>query len=194
MTLRELRIFVDESTSSLKTSYINAANIHNDKNINSFTWIDGVKCLCPDSGFDIFYPGENECLDFTNTITKKIDFKISACMLDNSNPVGYYMYPRSSLSKTSLRLANSVGIIDSGYRGHLCGMFDIITRAEGDRSLDGNGCHKLYNVEKYQRLLQICAPDLQPFSVKIVDSLEDLGETSRGNGGFGSTGSAGIKK
>ena len=99
MSLRELRIFVDDSTSTLKTSYINAANIHNEKNINSFTWIDGVKCLCPDSGFDIFYPGETEYLDFTNAITKKIDFKVSACMLDNGNPVGYYMYPRSSLAK-----------------------------------------------------------------------------------------------
>ena len=49
-------------------------------------------------------------------------------MISNSKTfnTGYYMYPRSSLSKTKLRLANSVGIIDSGYRGNLIGMFDLI--------------------------------------------------------------------
>ena len=39
--------------------------------------------------------------------------------------------------------------------------------------------------ETYGRLFQICMPDLSPFSVKIVDSLND---TTRGGGGFGSTG------
>ena len=40
--------------------------------------------------------------------------------------VSYYLYPRSSVStKTPLRLANSVGIIDSGYRGNIKAVFDI---------------------------------------------------------------------
>ena len=194
---RVLCIYVDEPDDSditgghsmgqfsLQNLYCVAANSHNHK-------IDNTKCA--DSGFDIYYPGETGILDFSGTLTKKIDFKISACMLEYDNPVGYYMYPRSSLSKTSLRLANNVGIIDSGYRGHLCGMFDIITRNEFDTSLDGNGTHKIYNIEQAQRLLQICTSDLKPFKVRIVNSLEELGETSRGSGGFGSTGSAGAKK
>ena len=37
----------------------------------------------------------------------------------------------------------------------------------------------------YNRLLQICMPDLSPFNVKIVDSVDD---TTRGSGGLGSTG------
>jgi dUTP pyrophosphatase len=86
------------------------------------------------------------------------------------------MYPRSSLSKTSLRLANSVGIIDSGYRGNLIGMFDLL----GIES---------YEVNQYDRLVQVCAPGLVPIYVEIVDMLEDLGtHTLRGTGGFGSTG------
>ena len=37
------------------------------------------------------------------------------------------MYPRSSIYKTPLRLANNTGIIDSGYRGNLMGAFDNIS-------------------------------------------------------------------
>ena len=40
-------------------------------------------------------------------------------MLNNDKNIGYYLYPRSSISKTPLILANSVGIIDSGYRGNI---------------------------------------------------------------------------
>jgi dUTP pyrophosphatase len=130
-----------------------------------------------DSGFDIFVPGR-----LTTTIdhVNKVDFNIvcSAVMVNNNNKknTGYYMYPRSSLSKTSLRLANSVGIIDSGYRGNLIGMFDLL----GIES---------YEVNQYDRLVQVCAPGLVPIYVEIVDTLEDLGtQTLRGTGGFGSTG------
>jgi hypothetical protein len=106
---------------------------------------------------------------------------------NNSNKsynTGYYMYPRSSLSKTMLRLANSVGIIDAGYRGHLIGMFDVINN-------EGNSQYSevCYNGNIYDRYLQICAPGLLPIIVEIVKNKEDLGEeTERGEGGFGSTG------
>ena len=88
-------------------------------------------------------------------------------------PTAFYMYPRSSLSKTPLRLANSVGIIDAGYRGELMAVLD-------NRKTDGS-----YAVGKGQRLMQICMPNLEPFQVQLVDSLD---ETERGEGGFGSTG------
>ena len=86
------------------------------------------------------------------------------------------MYPRSSISKSNLRLANNVGIIDAGYRGHLIGMFDVIYT-------DG------ITIEKFDRNLQICAPGLIPIIAELVTSMDDLGEkTLRGEGGFGSTG------
>jgi dUTP pyrophosphatase len=88
---------------------------------------------------------------------------------------GYYMYPRSSLSKTQLRLANSTGIIDAGYRGNLIAAF---------RNLYADS----YTVEKYTRLVQICHPTLCPIFVIFIKNDSDLSNTARGNGGFGSTG------
>ena len=100
---------------------------------------------------------------------------------------GYYMYPRSSLSKTQLRLANSTGIVDSGYRGHLIGMFDVVNIPQ-NKIIESN-IEADYFGKKYDRYLQICAPGLVPIIVEIVNSKEELGEeTKRGSGGFGSTG------
>ena len=46
-----------------------------------------------------------------------------------------------------------------------------------------------YGVETYQRLVQLCPPDIShPMYVKLVDDIKLLGETTRGDGGFGSTG------
>ena len=90
----------------------------------------------------------------------------------------FYMYPRSSISKTPLRLANSVGIIDSGYRGNMIGVFDNISSTS-------------YTIDKHSRLLQLCAPDLGKFWINTikVDNFDALKmTTSRGGGGFGSTG------
>ena len=92
-------------------------------------------------------------------------------------PVGYYLYPRSSTgSKTPLRLANSVGIIDSGYRGHIIAFFDNRQAAE-------------FIIEAYQRMAQLCPPNLTyPIYVSLVEREEDLGVTARGQKGFGSSG------
>ena len=90
-------------------------------------------------------------------------------------PSGFYLYPRSSISKTPLRMANSVGIIDSGYRGQIMGAVDHI-KHNGER----------YDVLKGQRLFQLCAPNLEPMEIEVVRTLEN---TRRGEGGFGSTGS-----
>jgi dUTP pyrophosphatase len=87
-------------------------------------------------------------------------------------PTGYYSYPRSSISKTPLMLANSVGIIDSGYRGPIIGAFRNVSHT--------------YVVDRYTGLLQICAPDLRPIIVELVGE-NFFDNTCRGDGGFGST-------
>lgn len=90
-------------------------------------------------------------------------------------PVGYFLHPRSSTgTKTPLRLANSVGIIDAGYRGNYIAAFDNIRAPT-------------FIAERLQRLVQLCPPNLTyPMRVELV---EDLGPaTERGAGGFGSTG------
>jgi dUTP pyrophosphatase len=126
-----------------------------------------------DAGFDLMIPNET---DFVCNTVNMVDFGIicSATMvLSNGKEfsTGYYIHPRSSLSKSQLRLANSTGIIDAGYRGNLIGAFDALTDCR---------------IAKYDRLLQICAPGLVPIVVTVVNELDD--NTARGDGGFGSTG------
>ena len=91
------------------------------------------------------------------------------------------MYPRSSTgTKTPLRLSNSVGIIDSGYRGNIIAAFD-----NRDTMSNSSG----FKVERGSRVGQICPPELSyPVLVEIVQNESDLGTTNRGEGGFGSTG------
>ena len=69
-------------------------------------------------------------------------------------------------------MSNSIGVIDSGYRGEL--------KVPVDNNTDDD-----YYIETGERLFQIIHPALEPFEVEIVDSLSP---TERGEGGFGSTG------
>jgi dUTP pyrophosphatase len=131
-----------------------------------------------DAGFNLLL---RDVINCDSSKVNKIDFgvKCSGKMIcDNGKeyPSGYYMYPRSSTgSKTALRLANSVGIIDSGYRGNLMACFDVITNTNSPSSFDS-----------YTSLVQVCAPSLVPIVIFIVDELDE--DTERGDGGFGSTG------
>jgi hypothetical protein len=190
-----LKLFVDSSDNNLRNMYFSAADRHNNKLETNPSDID--------AGFDLFAPGNEgteeeiygEQLRFFGTgwsdksPVNKLDLKVccSAKMFNDTGKnfnTGYYMYPRSSLSKTQLRLANSTGIIDAGYRGHLMGMFDVVNIHHDSDDNDAD-----YFGNKYDRYLQICAPGLVPIVVQIVDSMEALGEeTTRGGGGFGSTG------
>ena len=187
-----LKIFVDSNDNELKNRYYNAATMHNN-NLQSMP-------QCIDAGFDLYAPGHivagygNEIYFFANqNDVNKVDFNIncSAQMYLDSGKVfntGYYMYPRSSISKTPLRLANSTGIIDAGYRGHLCGMFDVKSKTSiNNINLINNQAD--YVGQRYDRYVQICAPGLVPIVIELVENMEELGEeTMRGGGGFGSTG------
>ena len=103
-------------------------------------------------------------------------------------PCGFYLYPRSSISKTRMRLANSVGIIDAGYRGDLIAAVDTIGLF-GSTDIWHVWKETISPIKKYDRYFQVCAPDLSPFLVHIVDAEHELSPpTARGQGGFGSTG------
>ena len=143
----------------LKNKYTGLIETHNQQTENA--------------GFDIITPLHTLCME--NQLNK-INFgvKCKAVMVNGRGKpynTGFYMYPRSSISKTPLRLANSVGIIDAGYRGDLIGAFDVLS----DCAVQAN-----------DRLVQVCAPGLVPIIITIVDNLGDA--TMRGSGGFGSTG------
>lgn len=134
-----------------------------------------------DSGFDLFVP---EDVNFENTVDSRfIDMKVKAEMVycdmgaNILYPTAFTLHPRSSISKTPLMLANNTGIIDSGYRGNLIGAFRALKLNDGSA----------YTVNKHTRLIQICHSSLCPLYVVIVNENE-LSDTARGSGGFGSTG------
>ena len=149
----------------------------------------------PDSGFDLFIPFDYSEHDhgYTSNRISPITFRAPLgvkCSMTHFNPTynksmpsGYYLYPRSSIVKTPFRLSNSVGIIDSGYRGEIMAVVDNINSESNDIKT-----YISQHMSPMSRMFQICSPTLQPFMVKIVDSEEKLGITERGTGGFGSTG------
>ena len=124
------------------------------------------------SGFDLYVPQD------TVFPAKKVTFldhqiKMTPVTGGKDNMgYGFWLMPRSSISKTPLRLANSMGLIDSTYRGNL------IAALENTSDQD-------YFVPRGTRLMQVCLPFLQPFVLNKIDKLPD---TDRGSGGFGSTG------
>lgn len=88
-------------------------------------------------------------------------------------PEGYVglLFPRSSVYKTTLSLANSVGVIDSGYRGPI--MLKYRYLEEG----------MVYDInDKIGQILIVPYPQVE------FEEVEELVESERGSGGFGSTG------
>jgi dUTP pyrophosphatase len=125
-----------------------------------------------DSGFDIMLPGSivNRGLNFLQT-------GVTVAAVDaQGNVMPCLLLPRSSIAKTPLRLANSIGLIDSGYRGEVIAAVDALDT---------------YEVKHAQRLFQICQHNFLPWSnIVFVDSVNSLPKANdtRGGGGFGSTG------
>ena len=83
------------------------------------------------------------------------------------------VFPRSSVRKTDLSLTNSVGVIDSGYRGELQATFRK---------------HKGVASSKYEVGDRICQIMIIPHPTIEFEEVEELNNTERGEGGFGSTG------
>ena len=127
-----------------------------------------------DSGLDLFAPTE---LLVKSGETKKLSFGISCELIcedgDRTYNVSYLMLPRSSIHRTNLRLANSIGLIDAFYRGHISCALDNIKDTD-------------YIIKENTRLFQLVTPDLTPFhKVEVVkDFLQP--KINRG-GGYGST-------
>jgi len=143
----------------------------------------------PNSGFDLFIPYDTVFEKEFESVFVDLEVKCEMTYHEkhNSNETAaYYVYPRSSMSKTPLMLANHTGIIDSGYRGFLIAALRYLKLHN-----EHNYAMSKYTVEKHTRLLQICHPSLCPIIVKLVDENE-LSTTRRGEGGFGSTGKLGV--
>jgi dUTP pyrophosphatase len=90
-------------------------------------------------------------------------------------PDGYFggIYARSGLStKKGLRPANCTGVIDSDYRGQ------VIVALHNDSAVE-------QTIEPGERIAQLI---VQPYLAVEFDEVEELDDTARGAGGFGSTG------
>lgn len=86
------------------------------------------------------------------------------------------VFPRSSIRKTHLHLSNSVGVIDSGYRGEIQATF---------KKIQGVSNNALDNYKVGDRICQIM---IIPHPYVNFLEVEELNNTERGEGGFGSTG------
>ena len=147
----------------LKLKMIDKYNLGLRKKYGDKKNIDG------DAGFDLYFPSET-IVESEETVL--VPLGVSVEMTNDGKPQSFYVVPRSSIYKTPLRMSNSIGVIDSGYRGEL--------KVPVDNNTDDD-----YYIETGERLFQIIHPALEPFEVEIVDSLSP---TERGEGGFGSTG------
>lgn len=95
-----------------------------------------------------------------------------AIALENENYVAY-IYARSGLAiKHGITLANCVGVIDSDYRGELCVGLTNISKES-------------YTIECDERIAQLV---IAPVCICDVLETDELDDTERGVGGFGSTG------
>lgn len=108
-------------------------------------------------------------------------------------PEGYEIQvrPRSGISyKTPLRLSNSPGTIDSGYRDELGIIMTNTSESafrDQDFTIDSKGNSKgTYSIRKGDRIAQIVLQVVPKMKFTLVDSVEGIG-SNRG-GGFGSTG------
>lgn len=90
-----------------------------------------------------------------------------------SSGYGAFVFPRSGLAvKHGIGLLNSVGVIDSDYRGEI--MVGVINQIDEE-----------YTIQPGERIAQMV---IMPVSTMPVEEVCELDETERGAGGFGSTG------
>lgn len=134
-----------------------------------------------DSGLDLFIihdvtiqPGETKFVDLgVRCQCRSFEYKFWRWFTHGFYKYHSYMlWPRSSISKTPLIMRNSLGLIDSEYTGNI-------------KAPLYNTSSEPFTLRKQQRYVQLVNPDLSPVYFKIVDKQRS---TTRGVGGFGSTG------
>ena len=124
----------------------------------------GFDLYASDKGEDIFYHLPDGRSIRTRRYETGVAFEI---------PGGHVglLIPRSSICRTGLRLSNSCGIIDSDYRGTVSFVFDCLA-----------GEMHYRNGERIGQNLFIKLSDVE------LEEVQELSETERGQGGYGSTG------
>ncbi|MBK11617.1 MAG: dUTP diphosphatase [Euryarchaeota archaeon] len=121
------------------------------------------------AGWDL-YALEEYVVPFRKSVKLRTGLRVAI-------PVGYegQVRARSSLGSKGLILPHSIGTIDADYRGELFVLMTWIGEGES------------YRVNAGERIAQLLISPIPEVSFKEV-SIEELGDTKRGDGGFGSTG------
>ncbi len=123
------------------------------------------------AGYDLYAVLESDQLEIRPHETKMIDIGWAMEI-----PVGYFgaIFARSGIaSKQGLRPANCVGVIDADYRGPV-------------KVALHNDSNELQIIIQGERIAQLII--MNYFLIDDFQEVEELDETSRGTGGFGSTG------
>jgi len=160
-----------------------------------------IKKLDPNAVVPVYAKPGDAGLDLTSTSRTVVssyeeDYIEYGTGLAVEIPEGYVglVFPRSSISKKEMSLANSVGVIDSGYRGEIKLRFkaeifhDGVVKEETDSityalPFGGDTYLNVYAVgDKVGQLI------IMPYPQVTLQEVEELSDTSRGDGGFGSTG------
>ena len=156
------------------------------------------------TGFDVVVTTDPEIVgdQYENGAYKRIDYiqyktnlKLAVQKDRQFSTFGYtdldydiLAFPRSSVSKYNLVLANCIGLIDADYRGEVLLRFKYIWQPEdylvgNDKTLEGYvNFTKLYN--KGDKVCQLKVTKVENVEFVLVDELDS---TNRGDGGFGST-------
>jgi dUTPase len=123
------------------------------------------------AGFDLI-----TAEDFAQPGPALVSLGVRAMMTrsDTGEPVHFWLAPRSSIYKTGYVMANSLGVIDRSYRGVLKAP---VVRVAGEAAT---------GFKRGDRHFQILAPDMG--YIREIARCSVLPETTRGEGGFGSTG------
>jgi len=160
-----MRLYIAPLTQAFRTMYEQAAVAYNNTPLDQ-----------RNSGFDLYCDGE----DIDTIYSTYSDLVGQGCRIlavDSDGPRAYWLAPRSSISKTQWRMANSMGLMDATYRG------TVKAALTSQSTMTPIVIHG-------QRLVQVARPDLLPWaSVTVVDELPGPA-TLRDQGGFGSTGSS----
>lgn len=122
------------------------------------------------AGMDLY-----ACIDDPITLKKGDKAVIPTGIAIGLNDPHYaaFIYARSGLAiKHGIGLLNSVGVIDSDYRGEIC--VGVIKQTDPE-----------YTIEPFERIAQMV---IEPVELPEIVEVQDLDDTDRGAGGFGSTG------
>jgi dUTP pyrophosphatase len=138
-----------------------------------------------DAGYDLIALDDGEVDETFGYIQYRTGIAIAP-------PKGFHteIFPRSSISKYDLVLANSIGLVDEGYRGEILVRFKCVDAILNDSTQYGRQLLKeeFSEIRAYKKGDKIAQLVIRKTINLDFVEVKELSETSRGEGGFGSTG------